>query len=107
MASAADYDSAYSTYQSGNYEAAFKEMRPFAEQGNVDIQYWIAIMYDKGNGVPQNDKAAVKWLTLSAEHGYAPAQKSLGAMHELGHGVLENDKTAVKWYVRLHSELTH
>jgi hypothetical protein len=28
VASAASYDSAYSAYKSGNYEAAFKEMLP-------------------------------------------------------------------------------
>ena len=100
VAIAADYDSAYSTYLSGNYEAAFKEMLPFAEQGNVDAQFYIARMYDTGKGVPENDKTAVKWYTLSAEQGDRWAQNTLAFMYDNGEGVPENDKTAVKWYTK-------
>jgi hypothetical protein len=98
VASAADYNSAYSTFQSGNYEAAFQEMLPFAEQGNVDAQYYIARMYDEGRGALENDKAAVKWYTLAAEQGDRWAQYSLGRKYDFGEGAPENDKTAVKWY---------
>ena len=98
VASAADYNSAYSTFQSGNYEAAFQEMLPFAEQGNVDAQYYIARMYDEGRGALENDKAAVKWYSLAAEQGDRWAQYSLGVMYDNGYGVPVNDKTAIKWY---------
>ena len=48
---AADYNSAYSDYLAKDYEAAFKEMLPFAEKGNVNAQYRVAAMYEFGNGV--------------------------------------------------------
>jgi len=98
VAIAADYDSAYSTYQSGSFSAAFKEMLPFAEQGNIDAQWHIGLMYDKGKGIPKDDKTAVKWYTLAAEQGDAKAQFNLGVMYARGEGVPENDKTAVKWF---------
>ena len=97
---AADYYSAYSTYQSGDYKAAFKEMLPFAEQGHINAQFWIAHMYFSGLGVPQNYKTAVKWYTLSAEQGDASAQYNLGMAYFDGQGVLKSYKTAVSWYTK-------
>ena len=94
----ANYDSALDTYRSGDYNAAFKEMLPFAEQGNVDAQFYVAEMYDFGKGVTENDKTAVKWYTLAAEQGYSDAQYNLAHMYADGEGVPENDKTAVKWF---------
>ena len=66
---AANYDSANSTSQSRNYEAAFKKMLPLAEQGNIDAQKLIGLMYDIGRGVPEDDKLAVKWFTKAANKG--------------------------------------
>ena len=100
VAIAADFDSAYSTYQSGNYEAAFKEMLPLAEQGNIDAQWYIGLMYDDGKGVPEDDKIAVKWYTKVADKGDRWAQSVLGIMYDRGEGVPENDKTAVKWFTK-------
>ena len=96
MASA-DYNSAYSTYKSGDYKAAFKEMLPLAEQGNIDAQWHIGFMYDDGTGVPKDDKLAVKWYTLAAEQGYASAQSNLGVMYANGEGVLTDNRRAYMW----------
>jgi TPR repeat protein len=38
-------------------------------------------MYDKGEGVPEDDKEAMKWYRLAAEQGYASAQSNLGVMY--------------------------
>jgi len=48
---AANYNSVYSDYLTRDYEAAFREMLPFAEKENVDAQYRVAAMYEFGNGV--------------------------------------------------------
>ena len=96
----ADYNSAYSAYESGDYKAAFKEMLPVAEEGHVDAQYWVADMYRNGKGIQKNLSAAAQWYTKSAEQGDRWAQAYLGFMYDNGEGVLENDKTAVKWYTK-------
>jgi len=44
-------------------------------------------MYDKGQGVPQDDKEAFKWIRASAEQGFAEAQYNLGLMYAKGQGV--------------------
>ena len=61
-------------------------------------QYNLGVMYDKGQGVPQDYKTAVKWYRLAAEQGYAGAQYNLGTMYDNGQGVPQDYKTAVKWY---------
>ena len=40
------------------------------------IQSWV--MYDNGEGVPQDYAEAVKWYRLAAEQGDARAQYNLG-----------------------------
>ena len=79
------------------YKAALAVLIPLAEQGDVDAQLTLGIMYAKGLGVLENDRTAVKWYTLAAEQGHADAQYSLAVMFRDGKGVLENNKTAYSW----------
>jgi len=68
-----------------------------AEQGNADAQINLGTMYDKGRGVPQDDKTAGKWFRLSAEQGNAGAQGNLGARYAFGKGVLKDYVYAHMW----------
>ena len=65
----ADYLAGVDAYLRGNYATALSELRPLAEQGNVDAQYNLGLMYDKGHGVPQDLVQAHKWFNLSAAKG--------------------------------------
>lgn len=49
---------------------ALRELRPLAEQGNAGAQNRLGIMYEKGQGVPQDHAAAVKWYRKAAAQGY-------------------------------------
>ena len=51
-----------------------KWWRSAAEQGDVDAQYNLGIMYNNGQGVPENKAEAVNWYRLAAEQGNAPAR---------------------------------
>jgi TPR repeat protein len=42
--------------------------RRAAEQGEPTAQYLLGLMYDKGQGVPQDQVLAQKWLILAAAH---------------------------------------
>jgi hypothetical protein len=59
-------------------------LRQAAEQGHFGGQYRLGLMYDKGEGVPEDDAEAVKWYRKAAEQGDAKAQNSLGAMYVIG-----------------------
>ncbi|WP_443636326.1 tetratricopeptide repeat protein [Candidatus Njordibacter sp. Uisw_058] len=100
VAIAADFNKGREAAQSGDFKTALAEWTPLAEQGDIDAQYNLGVMYDNGDGVPENDKTAVKWYTKAAEQGHASAQFNLGSMYQNGDGVPENDKTAVKWYTK-------
>ena len=54
-------------------------------------------MYDRGEGVPQNDAEAVRWYRMAAEQGVALAQYSLGVMYANGRGVPQDDIEAARW----------
>ncbi len=75
----------------------FDATKALAEQGNASAQLNLGIMYDNGEGVPENDAEAVKWYRLAAEQGLANAQSNLGVMYYQGEGVPENYLTAYVW----------
>ena len=57
-----------------------------------------AWMYQRGNGVPQDDAEAVKWFRKAAEQGHAGAQNELGLIYQNGEGVPQDYAEAVKWF---------
>ena len=98
MSWGADLQKAGDAYGSGDYAAVLRELTLAAEQGDAHAQHNLGVMYENGEGVPQDDKTAVKWYTLAAEQGDAHAQHNLGVMYDDGAGVPQDDKTAVIWY---------
>ena len=46
--------------------AGFDATKLLAEQGHVEAQYNLGLMYASGDGVPENDAEAVKWFRLSS-----------------------------------------
>jgi hypothetical protein len=91
----ADFQKGLDAAQKGDFATALREWTPLAEQGNAGAQFNLGVMYDNGQGVPQDYKTAVKWYRLAADQGDARAQINLGLMYEKGQGVLQDYKTAV------------
>ena len=79
-------------YEKGNYKTAFNEFKPFAEQGEVNAQWFLGVMYHEGQGVIQDYKKSAKWYRLAAEQGLADAQNNLGVMYNEGQGVFQDYK---------------
>ncbi|MDG2413917.1 MAG: hypothetical protein P8L99_05010 [Hyphomicrobiales bacterium] len=73
----ADFDDGMAAYERGEYETAFEEGLPFAEQGDAEAQFGLALMYEFGDGVPQDYAEAVKWYSLSAVLGAEIASSEL------------------------------
>ena len=69
-----------------------------AEQGDGIAQSDLGLLYDIGQGVPQDDVQAVAWYRKAAEQGQWQAQSNLGEMYENGRGVPQDDVQAVAWY---------
>ena len=69
-----------------------------ASQGDAIAQYnLLGIMYQNGEGVPEDDTEAVKWYRLVADSNVI-AQNNLGVMYYRGQGVPVNYVTAYAWW---------
>ena len=79
---------------SEDYEDALR----LAELGLPAAQNYLGLMYDIGQGVPQDYKAAVKWHSLAAEQGLADAQTNLGVMYGKVDGVIQDNVYAHMWF---------
>ncbi len=76
----ADFEAGVEAYNRGDYATALKEWRPLAEQGDAVAQYFLAHMYENGQGVPQDDVQARMWLNLAAAQGNKTARKMRGIL---------------------------
>ncbi|MEN8206494.1 MAG: tetratricopeptide repeat protein [Pseudomonadota bacterium] len=85
-------------YSEGDYDAAVREWRSLAEQGDAGAQLNLGFMYDNGYGVPQDYRAAIKWYRKAAEQGNERAQYNLGLMYDIGYGVQQDYVQAHMWY---------
>jgi TPR repeat protein len=90
-------DEAMQAYDRGDYATAFRAWLPQAQQGSVEAQYNLGLLYAQGQGVPQDEGQAIQWFRRAADQGYAPAQYSLGVMYAEGRGVSQNVAEAYFW----------
>jgi uncharacterized protein len=65
-----------------DFATALRLVQPLADKGVAYAQYNLGVMYQNGQGVPQNYTEALKWFRLAANQGYGPAQSSLGFMFD-------------------------
>jgi TPR repeat protein len=56
-------------YNHADYAAALKILEPLADQGNVDAQYTVSLMYAKGLGVTQDSVRAYVLMDQMAKSG--------------------------------------
>ncbi len=89
------YDDRLATYAVSHE----KEFRAAAEQGNAEAQYNLAMIYDRGIGVKNDDGEALKWYRKAAEQGHAKAQYNLGMMYYFGKGVPQDRVTGYQWVI--------
>lgn len=94
---AADYAAGLDAFSTGDYETAFHEWSPLAEQGDANSQFGLGSLYANGWGVPLDDAKALAWYESAANQGHAEAQYSLGVMYQNGWGVEQSDAASLKW----------
>jgi TPR repeat protein len=61
-------------------------------------QYNLAVMYDDGQGVPQDYAVATSWYRKAAEQGDADGQVNLGILYGMGQGVAQDYVNAHMWF---------
>jgi|GEM_PF-620166 len=94
----ARFDAGIAAYQADNLPLAYQEFLAAATEGHADSQYNVALMYEKGIGVAQDEKEAVVWYGKAALQGNAAAQFNLGVLYENGRGTAVDFAKANEWY---------
>jgi len=94
----AGFDEGVAAYERGDYRTAFREFFRLALAGDPSAQFYLGVMYDYGEGVPQNYAGAVYWYRRAGDQGHAKAQFNLGVLYHFRMGVPQNHAEAVRWY---------
>ncbi len=94
------FDDGLAAYQSQDYSGALRHWQEAAGQGNARAMLNLGVMYDRGQGIAENDGEAVKWYQAAAGAGIAEAQYYLGQKYRSGQGVGQNIGEAAQWYRR-------
>ena len=68
-------------YDRFDFATALTVLEPLAEQGNVEAQLRLGLMYHKGWGVRFDNAEAIKWLRRAADQDNAQAQYVLGTIY--------------------------
>ncbi len=92
------YEEGYRAWKAHQFEEAFVELMPLAEQGHIGAQVIVGSLYENGKGVSEDQSVAVYWLTMAADAGDSLAQYWLASKYATGFGVAENVKEAVRLY---------
>lgn len=71
--SAQSLDDAIKLIEQERYLDAAKLLRPMADNGNAEAQYWAACLFFDGKGVQKNDNQGLKYSIMSADQGFRPS----------------------------------
>lgn len=94
----ADFQAGMDAKNRGDFAKALREWRPLAEQGEARAQFYLGMLYENGDGVPEDYGKAREWYEKSAAQGDANAQFYLGLMSAFGRGASMDLVQAHMWY---------
>ncbi len=95
----ADFNDGVFAYANGDHEKAWQTMMPLAQNSNHPYaQYYLGVMFSKGQGVEQDDKEAAQWYLKASKQGVKEAQYRLGKLYAEGKGVPQDYEAAYAWY---------
>ncbi len=98
-AARADFNAGVVAYLQGDYDRAFATMQSLAEAADHGYaQYYLGMMYLKGQGVAGDNKKAGEWFRKAAENAIPQAQYRLGELYFEGRGVPKDYEFAYIWY---------
>jgi hypothetical protein len=98
-------------HKGGDTALAVAVWRDWAERGNVDAAYNLAVIHQHGDGVAVDYAAAMRWYRFAAEKGDKVSQFQIGLMYQTGQGVAADAEEAHRWFTmhrrhHLHHEHT-
>jgi len=103
----ADLYRAARLHKGGDTPAAVVIWQKWAQQGNVDAAYNLAVIYQNADGVAYDAATALRWYRQAAERGDKASQFQLGLMYLKGEGVPADEAKAHEWFVKNRQEHLH
>ncbi len=94
-----DLRQAAKLHRNGETARAVTIWRNWAERGDVDAAYNLAVVHHHADGVVRNTDEALKWYRVAAERGDRASQHQLGLIYLTGDGVPANADEAHRWFV--------
>ena len=94
----AGFEEGVAAIEANDMPLAFEEFRASAEQGHIDAQFNLGLMYEQGIGVGKDERQAIAWYRKAAEQGNSNAQFNLAVLYENGRGSAVDFKQANQWY---------
>lgn len=84
--------------KNGETPAAMVIWQRWAERGDADSAYNLAVIHQYGDGVPQSDTEAMKWYRRAAARGDRISEYQIGLMYQNGQGVPADQAEAHRWF---------
>jgi peptidoglycan hydrolase-like protein with peptidoglycan-binding domain len=102
----ADFNAGLDAYLKEDYQTAFSEFKPLAEEGDANAQYMLGYMYTTGKAVLQDYTQAHMWFNLAAARGNRKAATSRDEVAKLmtPAQIAEAQKMAKEWEPKKVSE---
>ncbi len=94
-----DLRQAAKLHRNGETAQAMAIWRTWAERGDTDAAYNLAVVHHYGDGAARNAAEALKWYRQAAERGDRVSQYQIGLMYQVGDGVPANAEEAHRWFV--------
>ena len=91
------HQSALAAYHNGDFAAAHQQWSALAETDYADAQYYLAVLYRDGAGVPQDYAQARAWYERAANSGSVRALHDMAVMYQGGVGVEQNFALALPY----------
>ena len=98
VAAQADMERAMELLEAGDFEGAYAELLPHAQEGNPRAQTEIAILHLNGTGVEEDAEEALSWARQAANQNDPFGQYLLGWMLVNGHGTEPDAIAAIPLY---------
>lgn len=87
-------------YNAGHFTDAMGIWAKLSREGDAEAEFGLGLLYDLGNGTPENPRSAFLWYKMAAEAGLSAAEFNVGAMYDSGRGIARDPEAAAAWYAK-------
>jgi hypothetical protein len=93
-----DLRQAAKLHKGGETNQAISLWKQWADKGNADAAYNLAVIHQYGDGVALDYSKAMQWYRVAADQGDKISQFQIGLMYQTGQGVVANEEEAHRWF---------